>query len=267
MNILIPMAGAGSRFIDAGYKQHKPVIPVSSRWVNKTVPMVVAAAEDLPVDLDDPENNLIFVVRDFHLEAGVDQILLKRFPRAHFVSISALTEGQASTCLLARSYIDNDAPLLIAACDNGMDISREHFEEQCNNADALIFTFRNNDAVLENPKAYGWVKVAEEQVTGVSIKQPISDTPMNDHAVVGTFWYRTGRLFIEASEAMIAENDRINGEFYVDQNFKYLVNRGCDVRVTEISRYVCWGTPAEYENYENTIRYWEEFAKKEPWVS
>ena len=267
MNILIPMAGAGSRFVDAGYTQHKPVIPVSSRWSNKTVPMVVAAVEDLPVDLNDPVNNLIFVLRHFHIEAGIDKVLLERFPRAKFVSVSELTEGQASTCLLARSYIDNDAPLLIAACDNGMDVSREHFETQRVDADALVFTFRNNEAVLENPKAYGWIKVDGEQVTGVSIKQPISDTPLHDHAVVGTFWFRSGKQFIQASEEMIAANDRINGEFYVDQVFKYLVNRGRDVRVTEISRYVCWGTPTDYENYENTIRYWGEYAKKEPWVS
>lgn len=266
MNILIPMAGAGSRFVNAGYTQHKPVIPVSSRWKNETLPMVIAAVEDLPVDLDADETTITFIVRDFHLKDGVDSILLERFPKARFIAVDHLTEGQASTCLLARTILDSDKPLLIAACDNGMDVERDAFKAQANSADALIFTFRKNESVLINPKGYGWIKVDGEKVTGVSIKQPISDHPMEDHAVVGTFWFRHGRDFVRAADQMIAANDRINNEFYVDQLFKYLVNWGMDVQVTEISRYVCWGTPDDYETYEKTLYYWTEFANREPWA-
>lgn len=266
MNILIPMAGAGSRFSVAGYTQHKPVIPVSSRLRNETVPMVVAAVDDLPVNSAGRNTKLIFIVRDFHLQDGVDVILKKRFPHAQFISIESLTEGQASTCLLAREVIDNDEPLLIAACDNGMDLSREYFEEQAQSADALIFTFRNNEAVLQNPKSYGWVRVQGDKVTGVSIKQPISGNPVNDHAVVGTFWFRRGSDFVKTADEMIAANDRINNEFYVDQVFKYMVNANADVRVTEISRYICWGSPEDYEAYENTLSYWTEFTAREPWT-
>ncbi|WCJ64395.1 nucleotidyltransferase [Agrobacterium tumefaciens] len=266
MNILIPMAGAGSRFATAGYSQHKPVIPVSSRLRHETVPMVVAAVEDLPVNSTGKEARLIFIVRDFHLEDGVDVILKKRFPDAHFISIDRLTEGQASTCLLARELIDNNEPLLIAACDNGMDVSKEEFEKEAQTADALIFTFRNNEAVLLNPKSYGWIRVEGDKVSGVSIKQPISENPINDHAVVGTFWFRRGHDFVRAADQMIAANDRINNEFYVDQVFKYLVNSGSDIRVTEISRYICWGTPEDYEAYESTLSYWTEFTLREPWT-
>lgn len=228
--------------------------------------MVVAAVEDLPVSCACTDAQLIFILRDFHLDDGVDAVLKNRFPNARFISVDALTEGQASTCLLARELINNDEPLLIAACDNGMDVSRENFELQAQTADALIFTFRNNETVLLNPKSYGWIKVQNDKVTGVSIKKPISDTPTNDHAVVGTFWFRRGRDFVKAAEDMISTNDRINNEFYVDQVFKYMLDAKADVRVTEISRYICWGTPADYEAHEKTMNYWTEFVRREPWA-
>lgn len=267
MNILIPMAGAGSRFTKAGYKLHKPIIPVSSRYCNIKVPMVVAAVDDLPIDQASSTDELIFVVRDFHHDDGVCATILERFPKAHLITIDRLTEGQASTCLLARELIDNEKPLLIAACDNGMDFNHELFKQMAKEADAIIFTFRRNEAVVEKPQAYGWIKTQGNKAIGVSIKKPISNTPMEDHAVVGTFWFKHGHDFVAASDKMIAKNDRVNGEFYVDQMVKYLIDDGADVRVLEIDRYLCWGTPEDYENYENTLKYWTRFVKNEEWLS
>ncbi len=266
MNILIPMAGAGSRFIEAGYELHKPVIPVASRHHARAVPMVVAAVEDLPVDIDAPGNGLRFLIRDFHARDGVDEALKTRFPHARFTVVDRLTEGQASTCLLARDEIGSDAPLMIAAGDNGMDVDRDAFARLAQKADALVFTFRGNEAVLAKPTAYGWLRTEGERVVDVSIKVPISDAPMNDHAVVGTFWFRRGADFIRAADRMIAENDRINGEFYVDQVFRHMIAAGLDIRVVEVSRYVCWGTPADYEAYERTLAYWQSFVEREPWA-
>ncbi len=263
MNILIPMAGAGSRFVERGYELHKPVIPVTSRLDGDTVPMVVAAVSDLPFDPADAQNKLSFIIRDFHARDGVPDAIRACYPAASFIEIDRLTEGQASTCLLARDRIANDAPLIITACDNGMDFSHAAFAAAAQDADALIFTFRHNEAVLDNPKAYGWIRTDGDRVTGTSIKVPISDSPMEDHAVVGTFWFRRGQDFVDAADAMIAANDRINNEFYVDQVFHYMVQAGLVVKVFEIGRYLCWGTPDDYEAYEKTIAYWRAFISEE----
>jgi dTDP-glucose pyrophosphorylase len=266
MNILIPMAGAGSRFSKQGYVTHKPVLPLTSRHSQKIVPLVVEAVHDLPVDLEREDVNLLFIVRDFHMADGVNKVLLTYFPRAKFIVIDALTDGQASSCLYSRAQFDTVEPLLIAACDNGMDVSRAAFDVQSRDADALIFTFRGNEAVMQKPEAYGWVRTANENVTGVSIKQPISNTPLDDHAVVGTFWFRRGCDFFAAADEMIEANDQINGEFYVDQVFKYLVEARRDVRFIEVERYLCWGTPEDYEAYEATLAYWSAFVARESWV-
>ena len=261
MNILLPMAGAGSRFADKGYTQSKPAVPTTNRRTGQKIPMVVAAVEDLPCNLS--QVTITFVIRDFHQRDGIPEIIKSHYPKAQFIVIDGLTEGQASTCLLARDSINNDQSLLIAACDNGMDIDHAKFTQLTRTSDALVFTFRHNEAVCARPQAYGWMQTDGDSVTGVSIKNPVSATPMNDHAVVGAFWFKKGRDFVAASEAMIAADDRIHNEFYVDQVFKYMIADGLTVRVLEVSRYICWGTPDDYESYENTLAYWKEFLDSE----
>lgn len=266
MNILIPMAGAGARFSEKGYVSHKPLLPLTSRHNQEIVPLVVAAVRDLPIDVERADVNLMFVVRDFHIAGGVDVKIMGYFPRAQFIVIDALTDGQARTCLCAREHFDTDEALIIAACDNGMDVSREFFTTQTHRADALIFTFRGNEAVTGKPESYGWVQTENDCVTGLSIKRPLSTRPLQDHAIVGTFWFKQGRDFFSAADQMIDTDDRINGEFYVDQVFHYLLSAKCDVKVVEVERYFCWGTPEDYEIYEATIGYWSEFVAKEAWV-
>ncbi len=261
MNILIPMAGAGSRFSTVGYQEHKPVILVTDRKTGKKIPMVVAATKDLPQSSND---KIIYIDRDFHKKDLVEEKIKTFFPKAEFITIDHLTNGQASTCLLAKEHINNNEELLIAGCDNGIVFDEKKFEEARKSADVLIFTFRNNEAVLENPKGYGWVAADEfGLVKSVSVKVPLSENPIKDHAIVSAFWFKQGKDFVRSAEKMIVENDRINNEFYVDQVMKYCLQFGLKVKVFEVDKYLCWGTPQEYENYEKTINYWREFYAEE----
>lgn len=261
MNILIPMAGAGKRFSDAGYTLSKPLIPVTLRSDGKKYPMVVCAAKDI-MDLCG-DGHIIFVDRTDLDSCGVRDEIRKYFLNADFVGVDHLTEGQACTCLLARDLIDSDEPLLIAGCDNGMETDRDLFKKLTGDdgVDVLIFTYRHNDCVIADPNAYGWVEVDENnRAKKVSVKKAISDTPMNDHAIAASFWFRKGSYFVRNAQQMIAVDDRINGEFYVDKVMDYCIAAGLDVWVYEIERYIGWGTPTDYENYEKTLRYWHEFT-------
>lgn len=261
MNILIPMAGAGQRFADAGYKLSKPLIPTTCWRTGEKTPMVVAATKDLP---GVKEGQIVYVDRDFHRDSGIEEEIKNFFPEAQFITIDYLTEGQASTCLLAKEQIDNEEELLIAGCDNGMVFSEELYLKTKAQCDAIIFTHRHHGLVLEKPEAYGWVKVDDQNnVRGMSVKKTISDNPLADHAVVATFWVRQGRDFVRACEKMIEEKDRINGEFYVDQVMQHMVDLGLKVKVLEVQRYLCWGTPQQYEDYESTLDYWYKFQQKE----
>lgn len=260
MNILIPMAGAGSRFFKEGYEKHKPVIPVTDRRSGKKIPMVVAATLDLP---EVARSKIIYVDRDFHKKDGVETEIKNFFPQAKFITIDKLTEGQASTCLLAKDDINNSEELLIAGCDNGIVFDEKKFAQAKKSADVLVFTFRGNEAVLENPKAYGWVETQGEVATAVSVKVPISENPILDHAIVSAFWFKKGEDFVKNAEEMIEKNDRINDEFYADQVIKYCIKNGLSVKVFEVDKYLCFGTPFEYKNYEKTINYWRKFYEAE----
>lgn len=261
--ILIPMAGAGQRFADAGYRVHKPAIPTIDRYDGREKPMVVCATKDLPGVAEDG-SNVIYVDRTFHREDGVEDAIRAYYEKAQFITVDRLTEGQACTCMLAKDSLDPEAELLIAGCDNGMDIDGAAFEETKRTCDCIVFTYRHNEAVLQNPNAYGWMLAdGEGNITGTSIKKAVSDTPMEDPAVVATFWFKRAKVFLEATEKMIRENDRINGEFYVDQTVKHVLDLGYRAKIFDIDRYVGWGTPADYEGYQNTYAYFRAFLERE----
>jgi dTDP-glucose pyrophosphorylase len=239
------MAGAGQRFVDAGYSIPKPLISIESK------PMVVAAADCLPKGSQN-----IFVCRDEHIsEAKIDKVLQKHYENVKIITVSELTEGQACTCLLAREHLENELPLSIGACDNAMTYDVDAFVDLFNQSDvdAVIWTFRHNPAVLQNPKMYGWVKTDRENfATEVSVKVPISDTPMEDHAIIGAFTFKRAKDFLTCADKMIEQNRRINNEFYVDMVMNLAIENGLKVKVFEVDRYICWGTPKDLETYE----YW-----------
>ena len=250
---LIPMAGAGSRFTQEGYKDPKPLIQVSGK------PMIVRACSSLP-----EASRWIFVCRGEHInQYGVDRVLQEYYPGCDIIRVDYLTEGQASTCMLAKDLLDPDQPLTIGACDNGMTWDREAFKRvwQDPGVDALIWTFRHNATVKRNPQMYGWVETGADQTARrVSCKKPLSDSPDRDHAIIGAFTFKSAAIFTEATQTMMEKNRRINGEFYVDVVMDEVIRAGYRVKVFEVDQYICWGTPNDLRTYE----YWETyFGKKQ----
>jgi dTDP-glucose pyrophosphorylase len=251
---LIPMAGAGKRFYDAGYALPKPLIPIADR------PMIVHAASCLP-----KPDQWIFVCRKEHiLGANIELELQNHFRPINIVSVDHLTDGQACTCLMAKDKLDPEAMLTIGACDNAMNYNSEAFEREISgpDCDALIWTFRRNPTVLLNPNMYGWVKVnSVNRVCRVSVKVPLSDNPMNDHAVIGAFTFKRAGDFVSAAEAMIRADRRIKNEFYIDEVMNVAVEHGLRVKIFEVQHYICWGTPHDLDTY-NYWSGWFAYARK-----
>lgn len=248
---LIPMAGEGQRYKNAGYTIPKPLIDISG------VPMFVRAARSLPSG-----DKYIFVCRQSHLDMSRAAIEIKRyFPNSIIIPVEKLTEGQAITCMLAVDNIPADASLTIGASDCDMIYSDNKSEEYFSDPsiDGWIWTFRNNPIVLQNPKMYGWVEVGgTNNAIKVSCKVPISENPLNDHAVIGAFTFKKAKYFFDAVNAMCAAKDRINNEFYVDVAINYAITSGLNIRVLEVDKYICWGTPQDFELYQ----YWRGYFEK-----
>lgn len=246
---LIPMAGEGSRYKKEGYLIEKPLIEVDGK------PMVIKAAEALPIG-----EEYIFICRENNLAKDIiEDEIKKNISNSKFVYTSNLTEGQACTCLLAKEFIKFDKELMISASDNGMIWDLEKFNKLKKEADCLVWTFRKNQTVIEKPEGYGWCIVDENlNLKRMSVKIPISNNPINDHAVVGAFWFKKGEIFVEAAEKMIKENRRINNEFYVDEAINDVIDLGYKVKVMEIDKYICWGTPNDLKTYN----YWKDFFQE-----
>lgn len=242
LQILIPMAGAGSRFANEWYTDPKPLIPIDG------TPMIVKVMDSLP-----EAEKYIFVCRQEHLaQYGIDKVIKESYPNAVFHAIDYLTEGQASTCLLGEAYCDPNKPLLIAACDNGM--LYEDFDAYVANHpefDSLMWTFSEYESLRTNPKAWGWVKVKPNsiEVEDLSIKIPVSEDPFHDQAVVATFWFKKAGDFFDAARLMIEKNIRINNEFYVDTIPLALNMMGKKSGIFEIDKYIGRGTPADLRRY------------------
>ena len=134
---LIPLAGEGRRFVNAGYSLPKPLIDVEG------LPMVIRSAQSLP-----HADHWIFICLKSHIQKfDIDKILLKYFPGSTIISVDKTTDGQACTCLLAEKELKPDDQLTIGACDNKMEFNSSEFEKLIIKNDALIWTFKNNPSI------------------------------------------------------------------------------------------------------------------------
>jgi len=227
MNVLIPMAGAGSRFSSAGYTFPKPLIEVNGK------PMIQVVIENLNIDA-----NYTFVVRKEHYEKYSLQYLLTLIaPGCNIVQVDGLTEGSACTTLLAKEYIDNEHPLLLANSDQFMEWNSNEclYAFNADGIDAGILTFK-----ATHPK-WSYAKVGPDGfVSEVAEKKPIS----ND-ATVGVYFWKKGSDYVKYAEQMIGKDIRTNNEFYICPAFNEAILDNKKVRVKEIERMWGIGTPED----------------------
>ncbi len=227
LNVLIPMAGAGSRFEKAGYTFPKPLIEVNGK------PMIQVVVENLNLDA-----NFIYVVQKSHREKyNLDSLLHLITPNCTIIEIDGITEGAACTALLASKYIDNDSPLFFANSDQFVEWNPNEFmyKMQESDVDGGIAIFKST-----HPK-WSFAKTDENGfVTEVAEKRPISDL-----ATVGYYYWKRGSDFVAFANQMITKNVRVNNEFYVCPVFNEAIQGNKKISVFEVERMWGLGTPED----------------------
>ena len=213
LNIVIPMAGAGSRFADAGYLDPKPLIEV------KGIPMIQLVIRNLKPNV---EHRFIFVVQKRHYhEYKLEQLIGEVTNDSKFVLVDGITQGAACTVLEAIDYIDNEDPLMIANSDQYLDFEIDDYLDQVpNSSEGLIMTMHASG------DKWSYLNVDENgYVSEVAEKREISNI-----ATTGVYNFAKGSTFVLGANAMIANDERVNGEFYVAPVYNYLISRGYRIR-------------------------------------
>ncbi len=227
LNILIPMAGEGNRFKSAGYTFPKPLIELNNK------PMIQIVAENLNI-----EANYIFIVRKEHYNKYNLNTLLKLIkPNCKIISVDSVTEGAACTALLAKKYINNNNPLLIANSDQFVEWNSNEvlYSFNQNTVDAGILTFEST-----HPK-WSYAKINKKGlVTKVAEKKPISNI-----ATVGIYYWASGKKFVKCAQEMIEKNIRVNNEFYICPVFNELIRKKGKIKISMIKKMWGLGTPED----------------------
>ena len=263
-SVILPMAGLGRRFVDAGYATPKPMIPVSGR------PMVVQAIETLP-----PAVHYAFVLRaDMPGAAATASELERLYPGAVVETIPRITEGQACTALFGLDALERaldgsgggdtgaPGPVTFGACDHGALYDGAAWRRLAEDpeVDVIVWCARGHANALRRPEMFGWIQADDEGgIERVSVKRPLG-SPASDPIVSGTFTFRHASDFRRCVERLLEHGDRVGGEFYLDSCVNHALALGLRCRLFEPDSYLSWGTPDDLGTFE----YWQSCFHKWP---
>ncbi|MDB6016930.1 MAG: Nucleotidyl transferase [Pedosphaera sp.] len=241
LQIVIPMAGRGSRFAKVGYTTPKPLIPVGGR------PMI-----EWVIDNVRPQraHRFIFICLAEHLQTypEVPAELRRLCPGCEIVPVSAVTEGAACTVLLARKWIDSSNPLMIANSDQLVELDVNNYLDalDADGVRGLIMTFW-----ADHPK-WSYCRMRPDG----SVNEVLEKQVVSNEATVGIYNFREGQDYVRAADAMIAANLRVNNEFYVAPTYNQLIAEGGKVITMKTGRELNGmygiGTPEDLESFLQT---------------
>jgi NDP-sugar pyrophosphorylase family protein len=236
LNIVIPMAGRGSRFASAGYKLPKPLIPIHG------IPMIRVVVGNIRPKC---RHRFIFLCLREHIEVNaIDRILSEISPDSLLIPVDEITPGAACTVLLAEDFIDNGNPMMIANSDQWVDYDINDFlGAMQGDVDGLIMTMRAND-----PK-WSYVRTDDRG----SVIEVVEKKVVSNEATVGIYNFRRGRDYVRAARSMIAKDARVNGEFYVAPVYNELIGEGKKVAICNIGSdskgMYGMGTPSDLDSF------------------
>lgn len=232
MNIVIPMAGAGSRFQQAGYETPKPFLPVGNRTMIDTVVQNFATAD-----------SKIYLQPCFEHIGNFIETGLLGMPNVIIKPLLKRPNGAAIALLAFRSWIDNDEPLLIVNSDQYVSFDKTWFYDFCGKHDATILTFPSDSPA----HSYALVD-AVGRVVRVAEKEVISNK-----ATVGAYYFKHGSMFVNAVDEMVRRKAKVRGEYYVCPVFNVLLETFSDVECFNVDEMYMMGDPISYEANKDAV--------------
>lgn len=243
MQIIIPMSGLGERFKRAGYTVPKPLIEVDGKTIIEHV-----------IDLFPGEKDITFICNKEHLirpEFRMEEILMLAAPTARICAIEGKKLGPIDAVLRGAPDLDPDRPTFVNYCDftcvwDWNDFKAFVVEADC---DGAIPSYRDFHPHSLGSTLYAYVRETGRWAYDIQEKKPFTHDPKNEFASSGGYYFRSGRMMVEAFNETIDRDLSVNGEFYVSMAYKPLFDRRARVGVYEIPHFMQWGTPEDLEEY------------------
>lgn len=247
MNIVIPMAGLGTRFSNEGFKLPKPIIETNGKT------LIEHSVSTLGI-----EGKYIFITRRFEDEES-NKVLSKKLKELYSDSVEIIldepTRGAAETALFAKEHINNNEPLIITNCDQITDWDSEDFKDFISNPniDGVVVTYPSN-----NPKnSFALIE------DGFIVKMVEKEAVSND-ALIGVHYWKRGSDFVKSAEKLVSDFDMEGRpECYISETYNYLIEEGSRIKNYHIgeNQYISLGTPYDLKIYEGKVK---EFHTKKP---
>ncbi|MDX1912536.1 MAG: glycosyltransferase family 2 protein [Saprospiraceae bacterium] len=241
MQIILPMAGRGSRFADSAFGLPKPLIEVAGK------PMLFWALDSLQAF---DGNRLILVVLEEHeqqygIRNRVQQYLDGRSFSLEVVQIPAVTEGQLCTVLAARHLLEDEEDVLIAA------------------SDTFIRGPLANDIRHKGADCAGLISVnrlpgeqwsfARADESGV-VLEVAEKRRISEHASNGLYYFSRAADLIAYGENMIRNNERTRGEFFVIPVYQKMIEAGLKILLSHADEMWDMGTPEAKAAFEHHLQ-------------
>ncbi len=256
MQIVVPMAGRGDRFLRAGYSTIKPLIPIDGE------PMIRRVIGMFP-----DERDFVFICARDHLETTPLAAVLKECaPGGRVVGIEPHKKGPVWTCLAAADLIADDEPVFVTYCDYAVHWNFERFKETMHRAAyaGAITAYKGFHPHSLGPNLYGYLREKDNLLLEIKEKASFTDDRMNEYASAGGYFFQSGALMKRFFRAAHERGLQTNGEFYASLPFNLMVGEGLDVYIYEVEHFLQWGTPEDLEEYLNWSAYFRRKARFHP---
>ena len=236
LNIVITMAGAGSRFAKAGFNLPKPLIPV------KGVPMYRYSTNSLPLNL---AKRLVFVIQNNEFAELISNDINEHFAiySPKIVKIDGLTRGQAESLLLASDALNHTLPTLVHNSDSAISVDVNELINVMKQSDGALLTFEVDDS-----DKYSFAHLNENGL----VDQVREKKQISTHASTGTYYFKSTVQMLNLISLTISTNKTEQGEFYIAPLYNEMIKAGQIVKIIKTDQYFCYGTPEEYQAY-NTL--------------
>ena len=242
--VIIPMCGKGSRFVKEGYKLPKPLLPVDN------APMFAGVVNCLPKHKEN-----VFVCSKDH---NAENLIKTYYPESKVKSIDYVTEGFAESCEVGIKLIDEEDPIVISPCDNGVSYDEEEFLKMIDDEsnDVIFWVIKGSQAPQVNPSMYTWAYTDEDNCVSDMVYKTKPETSLVTTPVsIGIMYFRKAKYLLEGLNKNREQSMRPTSELCMDSVAHQLAMSGYKVKVFEADHYACWGTPGDYETYN----FWRDY--------